>query len=331
MRPFDGKLADLNRRWSELVVNGGDPGIDPAQRVSLLCWSVVGTVDQVVPRASAAGLASFSTIEYVPKGHIELVKARDRNDPTYAVIARFIREAERTSRQREGERAVEKLTFRLREASLAGRWVVDEEETIKLEATAEPSRLKCSVTNVRRGGLAARTFNVGVWLTGYRPAGTIDYEWEIGQGILTKEDYARLTGAAAASFAGFFEVDSIRFRQGRDGEFVAKGSTKGAASVVLHYEAPDWFREDEPVETLTLKLNGLIDRGQGWMFYASTRTVLRSLEVSLEAPFDYGIIPSMGKGAKVNGPTPTGATYISKVTGAGPLAIGRTVIWVFRR
>ena len=264
MRPFDLKLAELNRRWSESVVNGGDPNLDPAQRASLLCWSVVGTVDDVVPRASAAALASFSTIEYVPKGHIDLVKARNRDDATYAVIARFIRKAEAASRQRDGERAIAKLTYGLRRASLAGRWVVDEEERIRLESEGDPSRLRCTVSNVRMGGLASRSFNVGVWLTGYRPAGTIDYEWEIGQGILTKQNYARFTGAGGSGFDQYFSVTALSVRQnGRNGDFTAKGSTKDAASTVLHFEAPEWFREDEPVESLSLSFTAIVDRARG--------------------------------------------------------------------
>ena len=330
MTPYDRMLANLNRNWTSQIVNGGDPGKDPNTRAPLICWSVVGTEDRVVPAASASSLASFSNVEYLNKGHIALVKARDHNDSTYILISRFLERVEKYSAIREGEWAVKHLTYRLRKASLEGRWVRKEQTVIQLENTQVRGRLKCRIINVRKGGVVGPVFNVCVWISGYRPNIQTDLDWEIGKGVLSEAEFDRMADNADEKVKKYFEIEGLCITQGnRKKELEYVGEEKGAGWFLMTYKLPDDMTNTEPYTELSIEVSTYVDRGQGWMFYALPRTVTESLEVIFRAPFSYGVICRLGRGHKLEKPVLMGGEYVSRATVKGQVSIGRSIIWVY--
>lgn len=333
MRPFNDKIMQLNRDWTARVVNGGDPDRNPAQRDPLLCRTVIGTQDRVVPEASAVTMASFSTIETLPKGHIDLVKARDRNDTTYAPIARFIRDAAVESRSREAEFALRHLTHRLRKVSLAGRWVCEERESITLRQDADDAhRLVCVAINRRIGGPLLERFNFAVWVSGHRPSGTIHYDCEIGQGVMGATDFNQLLRAANGRLGDLFKVNLIGVRQGdNSGAYELEDTRSGSGWAILSFKAPAWLTRSHQDTRIDIEIETVVDRRQGWFFYALPRTVSRRLEIEFTAPFRYSLISRLGRGSKVDGPTAIGDVYTTKAVVEGPTAIGRSVIFIYEQ
>lgn len=330
MRPFDESLANLNRDWTAHVVNGGDPDITASERAPLVCWAAVGSEDRVVPPASASAMASYSEIEIINKGHLALVKAESRNDPTYALISRFITTVEQTARRRDGEWALKHLTYRLRKATLRGRWVREEEEHIQLTHADEPNRLKFHSENLRQGGLAQKDFCVAGWLSGFRPKEKIDYDWEVGKGVLSESQYDALVSNATVDQDEFFEIKVSVRQEDQYGEYEFIERKTGPGWFLLRFAAPEWLEEGVPYAELKVELDSFVDHRQGWMYYSVSRTVANRLSVSFQAPFKYGMIARLGLGTKVEGPTPSGGgTYTSRVSVDRPVSIGRNIIWIY--
>ncbi len=330
MTPFNADLADLNREWTERVVNEGDPSVPSDHRAQLLCWSVIGTEDHVVTPASAAALASFSTIETLNKDHTGLCKPRDRADHSYRVVHRFIRATVDEIPKREGKRAVRNLTHRLRQASLAGRWVSTEEEDIKLEHHVG-SRLLCTVRNVREGGLARRYFNFCVWLPGHYPTDEqVDYDWEVGQGILDPEEFADVSAFHGDRFDDFFKVHSLSIGQlGKAGSYTEVDRKEKPGSVIVTYEAPQWIAESETYDRLEIAFESWLDRRAGWYFYGAPRTVARNLRVTFTSPFEARAINNLGAKSTVHATIQVGDSFLHRVTAEGSVAMGTNIIWVF--
>jgi hypothetical protein len=331
MKPFDRRLAALNRDWTRHVVNGGDPDWKPAERAPLVCWAALGTEDKVVPAASASALASFSDIERLAKGHIELVKARDHSDPTYALTLRFIRTALQAAYRYDGDWALKHLTHRLRRATLRGRWVRREEVHIRLRRTGGPPHvLGCDVRDIRVGGLARSRFTIAVWISGHRPQGPIDLDWELGKGVLSKDDFGRFAAGVEEDLDHFFKVERLWQKQGDvEGEMRLARRETGPAWSLLHFEAPEGTVADEPCDRLEIEFSTIVDRRQGWFYFGLPRTLSDGLSVTFRAPFEYGVVSRLGVGSRVSGPTSIGEDYLTEARAPGPVPIGRTMVWVY--
>lgn len=330
MEPFNDALARLNREWAEHVVNGGDPDVAPHERAPVLCRFVVGSQDKVVPPNSAATLASFAELKELPCGHLALVKARDRNDPVYVLIADFLYRAEEASRRGAGERALLELTYRLRQATLAGRWVRQEEERVQLDLIpGDPHWLQCQVRNRRQGGLAQRRFHVCVYLSGQRPERKIDFNWEVGRGNMSEQEYGALTHQLQVDPTQFFSVQRLFVRQGEAEEtYAALDPIVEPGWVLMPFEA-EKIHEGRPYDLLELEFTTRVDRRQGWYFYYLPRTVGERLEVTFVAPFKAQPILGLGSGSELEEPVRSGNHFVHRISAARPLPVGRTVIWVY--
>ena len=333
MAPFNKALAELNRDWAARVTNGGDPDAPPGHRASLLCRFVVGDQDKIVPRASAGTLASFADLEYLPYGHIEMVKPRNRDDPSYRLISSFLLEAEQASVRRTGESVVSHLTHRLRQATLNGRWVREEEEHIHLDTTDDPNWLSCEVCNIRRGGLAQRRFHICIFLTDQRPGDQkIDFNWELRRGNLTEQEFVDLSSLLRDDPTKLFRVDTLTVHQGgAEVKYVAREPLAQRGWVIFRFEASQPIAEERPYDDLTLKFTTRVDRRQGWYHYGVGRTVAERLKVTFVAPFQAPHINTLMRGADFRPPTFDGKHYIHKVTVDKPLPLGRGVIWIYPR
>ncbi len=333
MAPFNKALGELNRDWAARIINGGDPDAPPDHRAPLLCRFVVGSEDKIVPRASAGTLASFADLEYLPYGHLELVKPRDRDDPSYRMISGFLRDATAASIRRTGEWVLRHLTHRLRRATLAGRWVREEEEHVRLDNTDDPNWLSCAVRNVRRGGLAQRRFHLCIYLTGQRPDDQqIDFDWEIGRGNLSEQEFGELSGLLKDQPTRLFKVDTLTVRQaGAIVEYVAREPLVEHGWALFRFEASQPIVGGHPYDELVLEFTTRVDRRQGWYHCALGRTVAERLEVVFVAPFQSRHINTLMRGADFRPPTRSGEHYIHKVTVRQPLPLGRSVTWIYPR
>ena len=272
-------------------------------------------------------MASFSELEELPCGHVDLVKPWDRDHPAYVLIAQFLRDVENTMSTATGEKALRELTYRLRRVSLDGRWVQREEERIRLEEELDkPGSLRCQVRNRRWGGLARRRFTICIYLTDHRPDEDIDLSWEIGSGQLGTTEF----GEIGRRLRGVFDVETISARQrGTEFEYRALPPIEEPGWLQMSFEAPAELEEGVLYDLLEIQFSTVVDRRQGWYLYQLERTVAEKLEVLFEAPFKAPYINFLGRDAKFSEPTPAGNSFLHRVSVDVPLPIGRSVVWMF--
>ena len=332
MTPLNDELADLNKGWAASIL-GADPDVPPGHRASLLCRFVVGIEDRIVPESSAGNLARFADLKYVGCGHQKLVKPSGYNDRSYLLIRNFLRDAKEAMIRRTGERAARYITHRIREATLTGRWVREEEAEIVLKTTGDPHWLRCRVRNVRRGGLTQRRFNLCIYLAGQRPATEkIDFGWGLGQGNLTKQQYAALGGRLTEEPTRLLEVEELTVRQGDTAvEYTALEPRVGHGWALLPFETPQPILEDRPYDELVVTFTTRVNRGHDWYHWELERTVAERLTLVFVAPFEAKHINTLARAARFTPPTPSGDGYIHRVTAEQPLPLGRSVTWVFPR
>ena len=184
--------------------------------------------------------------------------------------------------------------------------------------------------NVRRGGLARSRFTVAVWISNHRPDATIDLDWEFGRGVLSEQEFARLTASAEEDLDQYCSIAKLCLSQGSvQGDFRRLPLESGPGWFLLHFEAPEGTAEGEPYDRLEIEISSFVDRRQGWFYYGLPRTVSDRLAVSFRAPFEYGVVPRLGRGSTFSGPTLIGKDYLTEVKAEGPVPMGRTIVWIY--
>jgi len=349
MRPLCGFLEDLNRDWTEHVINGGNPDLDPVKRGDLTCKTVVGERDKIVSPTSAASLFHLGDVETVAKGHIALPKARSHEDPSYVVLKRFVRATLDRALTRPLSRASTILAYNARRSicdaeSRGHAWTMTEHEEIELREPNVPGNvdglLACRIKCVLTGGPRQSILRICFSLEPHQPSVAVDYHHVIGRGLLPSQDFLRLAEMLRARPNETADGDEplrvhvprLRTAGGTlDYTYSLPLSSISEGCVVLAYESPPGVAVNE-TDAIEIDLNGLVTARHGWYGYFAPRTVVARLAVELKAPFPLVVVdlPDWSNPDVEEGETGV-QRFRSAVDLRGPIAKGAEIRWLFNR
>jgi pimeloyl-ACP methyl ester carboxylesterase len=342
IKPWDDYLDGLNRDWLRRLVNGGDPDLDPAQRVRLKCGALYGLTDRVVPAASAKSGVYLGELSAVNKGHIALSKCKTKDDPVYRVLTQFIRDSLAQAEEATLRQSVDNLSYRVRRGILDKNieWTYEESELIELTPHPSPKVLKCEITSTRIGWQPCSAVTVCLQLEGSAPKGIhVDFAYIYGRGALNESEYGLLGDNLKKASLTKEEFDLLMSVQVKlfatasgDAHTVALGDPKlitgpGFACLSFPLNQAELKGRDNRLQ-LTLKTS--LQRHQAWYGYRARRTVLGETNVQVIAPFPLHPVTRLwwSDAHWENGSLGTNR-YSSKVTIPGPLPAGTDIMWLF--
>jgi pimeloyl-ACP methyl ester carboxylesterase len=345
IKPWDDYLDELNREWLRRVVNGGDPDLEPAQRIRLKCGVLYGLTDRVVPAASAKSGVYLGELHAVNKGHIDLPKCETKGDPVYGVLRQFIKDSLAEDEWGKLKQSVDNLSYRVRQGILDPRleWTYQESELIELtpHPAMAPQVLDCKITSTRIGWEPQPEITVCLRLEGIIPPKGIhvDFGYLFGRGALTEEEYADLGDSLRTASLKKEELDRLLRVEA---ELWSTDSDQERSVVLKQPElntGPGYACLRHALEQpgsvgrnnrLKLTLHTTLRRHQAWYGFRSTRTVLGEAELQLTAPFPvYPLSRIWWSEAQWQQERLGAKSFSSKVTIPGPLPVGTDVIWMF--
>jgi len=307
MKPYSEFLRELNKGWMSHVLNGGDPRKPADRRCEVFCRVAVGEVDKVVPHASAVGMSIDQDIDVLSKkDHSTVCKARNRDDPAFKSLQRFLTDCTSALQDQPVEvaRAYASDHFRARFEAASGRWVLREKTTLSLKRPLAGSSLagggwlECHETCSRYGGFRRRSIRIGVRIEPSKfdvDVGPLDFEVVLGRGLMSSSELRGLVSDLATrrpnAILGVLEITSVSMTTSGESkcEFQSHSRKNGSDGgwCVVELKPPEdavWIdgQKDEYV-TLSIAASYPVNERQRWYQWCAATLILEDAAIALQS------------------------------------------------
>jgi hypothetical protein len=297
--------------------------------------AVVGTLDKIVPAASASAHLLSRDVVALNRGHIDLPKARSQDDEAFRVARDFIDNAIQhdVSGSRRRRSAIEALRHAALIDFMAGDIAIFESEVVTIWPPQTGGL--CDVTSVttRRGCRLPERIRVLLKIEGVQVEQVVHYQAVVGEGALSRSDFDAIASEFSPNLVDRAIGAELTVSTGKRSVVLKTGTCiPGQGYAVLEFDLTTIAMAGALGDLeLSLTRKRAVALKHGWYSYFTELHLLEGIQVSVTAPWQ--IRPKVRSPwirAERKGPIALGAgKHQANVVISGPVPKGFDVSFMF--